>query len=100
MSTFTRVHAFAKRFLVPAFLVRDPFDNLAAVKSYPGPILVIHGKYDDVVPYRHGVALTQSTPNAKLITYDCRHNDCLPSFGTFWQDVAAFLRETGILRDS
>jgi pimeloyl-ACP methyl ester carboxylesterase len=63
-------------------------------------ILVIHGKYDDVIPYRHGLTLCRAAPNAKLLSYDCRHNDCLPSAGTFWQDVEKFLREAAILRDS
>jgi len=99
MSTFINVHAFAKHFLAPSFLVRDPFDNLAAVKSYPKPVLVIHGKYDEVIPYRHGVMLSQTAPKAKLLSYDCQHNDCLPSAGTFWRDVETFLREAVILND-
>jgi fermentation-respiration switch protein FrsA (DUF1100 family) len=100
MSTFINVHAFAKNFLVPSILVRDPFDNLAVVKAYPKPILFIHGKQDDVIPYRHGLTLYQAAPNAKMLSYDCRHNDCLPGLGTFWQDVESFLREAGILRVS
>jgi len=100
MSTFTNVHAFAKNFLVPPFLVRDPFDNLAVVKSYSRPILFIHGKHDDVIPYRHGLILSRAAPNAELLSYDCRHNDCLPGLGTFWQDVETFLRKTAILKNS
>jgi len=99
MSTFINVSAFAKKFLVPAFLVRDTFDNLAAVKSYPKPILFIHGKQDDVIPYRHGLTLYRAASNGKLLSYDCRHNDCLPGFATFWQDVETFLYEAGILTD-
>jgi len=100
MSTFINVHAFAKNFLVPSFLVRDPFDNLAVVKTYPQPILIIHGQHDEIIPYRHGMMLYRTASNAKLLSYDCRHNDCLPSLGTFWQDMETFLREAGILRES
>ena len=100
MSTFINVHAFAKNFLVPSFLVRDPFDNLAVVKTYTKPILFIHGKHDDVIPYRHGLSLYRASLNAKLLSYDCAHNDCLPSAGTFWQDVETFLRDAGILKES
>jgi fermentation-respiration switch protein FrsA (DUF1100 family) len=100
MSTFINVHAFAKNFLVPSFLVRDPFDNLAVVKTYPKSILFIHGKQDDVIPYRHGLTLYRAAPHAKLLSYDCGHNDCLPGLGTFWRDVETFLREAGILSDS
>lgn len=100
MSTFINVHAFAKNFLVPPFLVRDPFDNLTVVKSYPKPILFIHGKQDDVIPYRHSTILHKAAPHGKLLSYDCRHNDCLPGLGTFWQDVETFLREAAILIDA
>lgn len=100
MSAFTNVRTFAKRFLAPPFLVRDPFDNLAVVSSYPNPLLVIHGKYDDVVPYRHGLALSRSAPNAKMISYDCAHNDCLPGFGTFWEDIEQFLQDSTIMKKS
>ena len=100
MSTFINVSAFAKNFLVPPIFVRDPFDNLAVVKTYNGPILFIHGKQDDVIPYRHGLTLYRAAPNGKLLSYDCQHNDCLPGLGTFWQDVEIFLREAAILSDS
>ncbi len=100
MSAFTNVRTFAIRFLAPSFLVRDPFDNLAVVRSYSNPILVIHGKYDDVVPYRHGLVLSRSAPKAKMISYDCAHNDCLPGFGTFWADVEQFLQDSAIMKKS
>jgi len=99
MSTFINVHAFAKNFLIPSLLVRDPFDNLAVVKTYSNPILFIHGKHDDIIPYRHGLTLSRAALNAKLVSYDCRHNDCLPGVGNFWRDVEAFLRSIGILKD-
>ncbi|MEW6673611.1 MAG: alpha/beta hydrolase [Thermodesulfobacteriota bacterium] len=98
MSTFTGVSAFAKNFLVPPLFIRDPFDNLAAVKTYPKPILLTHGRHDEVIPYQHGVKLHQAARNGKLLTYECGHNDCLLGAGTFWQDVETFLRESGILK--
>jgi len=97
MSAFTSVKAFAVRFLAPPVLIRDPFDNLDAVRSYRGPVLVIHGRYDEVIPYAHGSRLLQAASRGKMISYDCGHNDCPPDWGAFWQAVAAFLRENGIL---
>lgn len=97
VSSFTSVRAMATRYLVPGFLVRDPFDNLAVVKDYRGPVLVMHGRYDEVIPFRHGLALHRSARNARLLAYDCGHNDCPPDLGLFWQEVAAFLREAGII---
>ncbi len=97
MSAFTSARSFAAKYLAPQFLVRDPFDNLAVVQSYAGPVLVMHGKFDEVVPYRHGVALHQAACHGQLITYPSGHNDCPPRWDVFWQDVESFLREIGIL---
>jgi len=98
MSTFTSVRAMAKRYLTPGFLVRDPFDNRSALEKYPGPVLIFHGKYDTVIPYTHGKSLSRAARNVKLITYQAGHNDCPPDWDLFWQDVKAFLLETGSIR--
>lgn len=97
MSTFISARSFASKYLAPAFLVRDPFDNLAAVKAYPAPVLVIHGKHDDIIPHGHGTTLHQAAQYGKMISYDCGHNDCPPNWDIFFQDVASFLHKAGIL---
>ncbi len=97
MSTFTGVHSFTKRFLVPSFLVRDPFDNLSVVRNYPGPVLVIHGRHDEVIPFSHGKALYKAVQKGKMIAYNAGHNDCPPDWKVFWHDVASFLREIRII---
>ena len=97
MSTFTSARFFARYYLAPSFLMRDPFDNLALVKKYPHPILVLHGKRDEVVPYAHGVKIAGESPQATLITYNSGHNDCPPDWSVFWQDMGRFLVSAGIL---
>jgi pimeloyl-ACP methyl ester carboxylesterase len=97
MSAFKSVSAFAVRYLAPAFLIRDPFDNLAAVRQYKGPVLVIHGNFDEVVPFSHGQALHTATPDGKIIVYQAGHNDCPPDWAVFWRDVQDFLQMIGVL---
>jgi pimeloyl-ACP methyl ester carboxylesterase len=97
MSCFKSVSAFAIRYLAPSFLIRDPFDNLAAVRQYQGPVLVIHGESDEVIPFGHGQALHRAARNGKMIVYPAGHNDCPPDWAVFWRDVADFMRENGIL---
>ena len=99
MSTFTSIRSFAIRYLAPAFLIRDPFDNLAAVSKYKGPVLILHGKHDEVIPYHHGQSLYKAAPNARFISYACGHNDCPPRWDVFWGDIEDFLRSSGILSD-
>ncbi|MDP2317867.1 MAG: alpha/beta hydrolase [Acidobacteriota bacterium] len=59
-SAFTSTRPLAARFGVPAFLVRDPFDALAALRDYRGPLLVLHGRDDQIIPVTHGRTLAPS----------------------------------------
>lgn len=97
MSTFTSAKSFAKKFLVPPLLVRDPFDNLTVVKNYPNPVLIIHGKHDTIIPFSHGKTLHQAAKQGEMITYNAGHNDCPPDWDLFWKDVERFLRKNGII---
>lgn len=97
-STFTDVAAMARRFFVPAVLVRDRFDVRDTLKSYPGPVLIIHGTHDEVIPVAHAHRNAEAAKDARLVVYDgMTHNEPPPS-RDYWRDVAAFLREEGIVR--
>ena len=97
MSAFTSVESMAAKFGIPKFLVRDPFNNLEAVKRYRGPVLVIHGRDDSIIPFSHGTALHQAAQNGTLITYKAGHNDCPPDWNQFWKDIMLFLNNNGII---
>lgn len=97
MSCFKSVRAFAPRYLAPPFLIRDPFDNLEAVGGYAGPVLVVHGRFDEIIPFGHGQALHAAARNGTLIAYEAGHNDCPPDWRVFWRDLEGFLRGKGIL---
>lgn len=92
-STFTSVRAFARQFGTPGFLVRDPFDNLAAISHYHGPVLILHGGQDDVIPPEHGQRLAAAVPGADFQLMPCGHNDCPPS----WPMVGPFLLRHGLV---
>ena len=98
MSTFTSTKSLAKKFLFPPFLVRDPFNNLAVVKNYPKPVLIIHGRHDSIIPFSHGKALREAAKQGEMIAYNAGHNDCPPDWNVFWQDVEGFLRKNGLLK--
>ncbi len=76
-STFTSITAMAAElFHLPGFLVRNPFDNLAAVTSFAGPILLLHGERDEVIPFEHARRLAAANPRVELHEIPCGHNDC------------------------
>ncbi|MSR36434.1 MAG: alpha/beta fold hydrolase [Gemmatimonadetes bacterium] len=94
-SAFTGIRAYARRYLLPGFLLRYPFDNLSAVRAFRGPVLVQHGTRDRTVPFAHGAALAAAGGDAELIRYDCGHNDC--PWDRMLQDMIAFLSRRGLL---
>ncbi len=96
-SSFTSIRSLASRYFVPGFLVLDPFDNLSVVKNYEGPVLIIHGRKDEIIPYSHGVSLHKGAKKGKIITYECGHNDCPPDLNKYWTDIEAFLKTANIL---
>jgi fermentation-respiration switch protein FrsA (DUF1100 family) len=98
MSTFTSIRSFAKRYLAPSFLIRDPFDNLTAVSNYRGPVLIFHGEHDEVIPYHHGQTLYKSASNGRFISYACGHNDCPPDYFQFWKEIKIFLKSADLIK--
>lgn len=90
-STFTSVRTFAARYLVPSFLVRDPFDALQAVGAFEGPVLVAHGLRDQVIPYAHGERLAAAAVQGRLVTWPCGHNDCPLDWGAWLDELMDFL---------
>ncbi len=97
VSTFTSIRSFASSYLIPGFLVRDPFDNLSVVRKYQGPILLFHGTHDEIIPYHHGLALSRNAKNATMITYVCGHNDLPPSREPYIKSIIDFLKQHRII---
>ncbi len=91
-STFSNVKSFAKRYGAPAFLARDPFDNVEIMKNYSRPVLIIHGRQDALIPFWHGETLAKNIPQSEFIQFDCEHNDCPPDWKAYWQIIDRFIK--------
>jgi len=88
-STFTSIKAMAHG--APEILLSDNYDTVSALLTYQGPILIIHGNRDDVVPVKHALEMKKRIPNAELILYDCGHSDGPPVWEIYWKDITEFL---------
>lgn len=95
MSTFTGIRPLARRFLLPGSWVADPFDNLAVVSAFDGPLLVLHGEADRLIPIEHGEALAQAATQGQLQRYPGEPHNFWPS--SFFEDVRPFLAENDLL---
>jgi len=99
-STFRSVAHMSRRLLVPAFLVRDPFDTIGALQQYRGPLLLVHGDRDDIVPLAESEGLHASYPASELVVLPCGHNDCPPSWPEHWRTILMFLTKHGITSEA
>lgn len=96
-STFTSIVDVARGMGIPAFLIFDNFENLKVVKDFTGPILVMHGTRDRLVPVAHSKRLAAENPKAELRLYDVAHNDLPPAGSDYWQRVEATLQRANLL---
>ncbi len=96
-STFSSATAMARQMFVPGFLVRDRFDNRRAVSDFSGPVLLMHGTRDDVIPFAHAEALAATREGLEILELDCAHNDCAPEWPEIVASVTAFLRSNVLL---
>lgn len=88
-STFSSIKAMARG--APDFLLVDSYDTLGALMDYSGPILIIHGTKDDVVPVSHALLMKNSIPRAQLLLYPFGHSDGPPDWEIYWRDITSFL---------
>jgi fermentation-respiration switch protein FrsA (DUF1100 family) len=96
-STFPSLDIFVGRYWAPSFLLRDHFNSLATVSDFARPILVIHGRQDQLIPWQQGQRLAAAAAHATFRLYDCGHGCWDPEHLPFWQDALPFLRNAGML---
>ncbi len=98
-STFTSIDDFAKKMLIPPLFVRDHYRNTEALAMFEGPVLIMHGEHDSIIPFTHAQRLHAAAPNSTIVGYPCDHNDFPVDSPKFWADVERFLREADLLNE-
>lgn len=73
--TLASVAARHMSFVPVGLLLKDRWDNVAALKSYSGPIDVYGAELDSIIPVTHARALAASRPQARFIPLRVEHND-------------------------
>lgn len=89
-STFASVREFSSRYLLPGFLARDPYDNLAVLERFAGPVRIYHGRQDGLIGYAHAERLAE-VAGVQEVALACGHNDCPISTAAYWRDLLGFL---------
>lgn len=63
------------RWMPVSFLMRDKWDNVAALADYRGRIEIFGAAADDVIPVKHAQRLAAALPRAAYHELRCGHND-------------------------
>lgn len=97
-STFTSLpDAAADLTPLPRWYIRDKLRVEAVLRDYVGPVLIMHGRDDSIIPAAHAERNAAAAKNATLIVYDrTGHNDMPRGHGR-WEDVEAFLVANSLL---
>lgn len=94
-SPFTSVASFCWGYGVPSVLCRHPFRNDRVVRGFPGPVLVMHGSEDEIIPVEHGRRLAAIANDATLVEMPAGHNDFPPDWGRYEEAIRTFLGRIG-----
>jgi len=88
------------RYGVPPAFLRHPFRTDRVLAAYRGPLLLMHGTRDALIPAEHSRRLARLAPQARLVTFDAGHNDMPVHTDAYWSGVVGFLKEARLLADS
>lgn len=91
-STFVNLEDVVMGYGVPRPLLLNHFDTGAVLRTYPGPVLLLHGTADRVFPTVNARTLAATAKRATLHLVNCGHADC-PSQ---WELVLSFLTSNGV----
>lgn len=75
-------------------LLFDYYDNLARIDDVHCPVLMMHGRQDRVIPFRHGQALfaKANEPKMSLWVEGADHNDLIEAAGeAYWAAIGGFI---------
>jgi len=94
MSTYSSIMDLAKQRWIPRFLVRDPFDNVSAIKNYKGFAFLVHGKVDKTVPISALTKLLAAKQDAEHQIYSTGHADTPDDWDAFWAKTMSLLQQS------
>jgi pimeloyl-ACP methyl ester carboxylesterase len=76
--------------------VRDRWDNARGVAEFAGPVLLMHGLEDEVIPYEHAEVLARARTGLGVKQIPCGHNDCLAAWPAIVEELTRFLKGNGL----
>ncbi|MBN4061867.1 alpha/beta hydrolase [Bacteroidales bacterium AH-315-I05] len=78
-------------FLPVKWMLRYKLENNAHLQKVKCPVYILHGTYDEVVPYEQGKRLSQLAENTTFITIEGGTHNNLPEFPLYQQKLVEIL---------
>lgn len=85
--------------LVPGWLawaLPNPWDNIARLRALKMPVMLVHSRRDETIPFRHAEHLARATqgPSRLVVFENLPHNAAIetPFMKTFWAPVIGWLQ--------
>lgn len=93
-SPFTSIAGYAWGYGVPPFIVTNPYRTDEVLPSIECPVLILHGRDDEIVPIAQGRALAALHPRATLVELDGSHNSGHSRKSEYWRAIDGTLAAT------
>lgn len=79
-------------FLLPRIVMHNQFDSINKITSYHGPLLMIHGDSDALIPIQHGIKLFSASLGPKWFVRISggKHFDVIPD--AVYQEIDNFIK--------
>jgi len=97
VSPFTSVKDMSRLafpWLPVSWLLKDKYNTLGRIPSVRGPLLILHGSQDELVPVSHGAKLFEAATEPKSFQAlpQAGHNDTFQAGGeAYWNAIEGFL---------
>ena len=88
------------RYHMPGFLASGRFDKEAALRAYHGPVLIVHGQNDEIVPVAQGsrlAAIAGERGHLAIVSPD--DHDVPWDWSAFGATLMQFYGEAGMVGD-
>lgn len=73
--------------LLPTWLLRYPLDTAGSLKNWQGPLLLLHGARDEMIPASHSLQLQQLAPQSRLTLIPGANHSDLQEYDQYLQSV-------------
>jgi len=93
-STFTTLQKLVGELRYPSAFLMDKYDNEGVVRQFDRPVLIYHGRQDELIGVHHAEALHAAAMQSELVLRDCDHNSCPRP----WKELLGFLENHGIMK--